>query len=104
MYDLKFAVCDIIIFPIGEQQRSKLGSSHPDYLDTLQYLAEFYLQRDRLTDAEPILIECLERRKHTLGAEHPDSIHTLDTLANLYDVTGKNFISAHEGWFSVNFL
>ena len=42
----------------------------------------------RLTDAEPILIECLERRKHALGPQHPDSVHTLDTLANLYDVTG----------------
>lgn len=73
----------------GEQQKGKMGSSHPDYLDCLQYLAEFYLHLDRLTDAEPILTECLERRKHALGVQHPDTIHTLDTLANLYNVTGK---------------
>lgn len=73
----------------GEQEKGKMGPNHPDYLDSLQYLAEFYLDLNRHTYAEPILIECLERRKNVLGPQNPDTIHTLDLLANLYDVLGK---------------
>lgn len=87
-----YAYTYIVSLLPGEQQKGKLGAQHPDYLDSLQYLAEFYLDLSRHADAEPILIECLERRKGVLGPEHPDTIHTLDLLANLYDVLGKQIV------------
>jgi hypothetical protein len=75
--------------PPGEAQKGRHGSNHPEYLDSLQHLAEFYLSQQRHTDAEPLLVECLERRKHTLGPQHADTIHSIDTLANLYEVLGE---------------
>jgi hypothetical protein len=71
-----------------DQQRSERGSNHPDYLYSLQYLADFYNMLNRYADSEPLLVECLERRKNVLGDKNPDTIQSLDTLANLYDVQG----------------
>lgn len=92
-------------FLSGEQQKAKHGPYHPDYLDTLQYLADYYLQCTRLNDAEPILIECLEGRKFALGAQHMDTVHTMDTLANLYDVTGTIFARlVYLSWYGSVFM
>ena len=74
----------------GEQQQEKFGSQNPEYVDSLHYLAEFYLQQKRYSDAEPLLIESLQRRKHALGERHPDTIVSIDTLADLYDTLGRH--------------
>jgi len=52
-------------------------------------LASFYRSLGRYEEAEPLLIDCLERRKQILGEDHLDTIDTLNNIAVLYESQGR---------------
>src|SRR5262249_4480599 len=51
---------------------------------SLYDLAEFYYERRRYAEAEPLLKRALEIREETLGKDHYDTYRVLSTLAIVY--------------------
>jgi tetratricopeptide (TPR) repeat protein len=66
----------------------RLGPEHPDTATALNSLAEFYRERGRYEEAEPLYQRALEMREKVLGLDHPDTT-TLNSLALLYYHQGR---------------
>src|SRR5262249_16597203 len=58
-------------------------------LQALHNVGVLYLNAQRFDDAEPLLVEALEKRKARLGLANPDTLSTLDALAVLRERSGE---------------
>lgn len=65
-----------------------------DYWDlylakALSLLGRIDFKRNRLDEAEPVLIQTLKLREDNLGPDHPDVAYSLSELSNLYCARGE---------------
>src|SRR5204863_209444 len=70
-------------------REKKLGSEHPDILDTMQNLAIVYRRQGRYDEAEQLCSQAMEGTEKKLGSEHPDTLQTVQNLANVYRRQGR---------------
>ncbi len=54
-------------------RREVLGKTHPDTLESMQYLAETWHQQGRKIEAVAMMEDCCQQRRIVLGADHPDT-------------------------------
>ena len=67
-----------------------LGEDHPDTLETMNDVAELYLEyQGKSGQAEPLLNKVLEVRRRVLGEEHLDTLTSASNLAAFYRDQGK---------------
>ena len=66
------------------QRESGRGDDHIDTLLYVGNLANLYEQNRRLDEAEPLLVDTVERRRRMLGEEHPFTLGALNNLGNVY--------------------
>jgi CHAT domain-containing protein/tetratricopeptide (TPR) repeat protein len=66
-------------------RKKVLGEKHPDYADSLNYLALLYDSQGNYARAEPLFQMALDIRKEVLGEKHPDFAASLNNLASLYE-------------------
>ena len=71
---------------IREQQ---LGPLHSDVADSLNSVANLYMDQGKYEQAEPLLQRALSIREQQLGPLHLDAAHSLNDLALLYQRQGK---------------
>jgi tetratricopeptide (TPR) repeat protein len=67
----------------------RLGPEHPDTATALNSLAEFYRERGRYEEAEPLYQRALDIAEKVLGPDHPDTGTSLNNLAELYYAQGR---------------
>lgn len=53
-------------------------------LTALHNLGDLYLGQNRLINAEPLLLKCLDLMTQVLGIESPSSLISMNTCATLY--------------------
>jgi tetratricopeptide (TPR) repeat protein len=66
-----------------------LGPDHPDVATACHILGAMYLERERYTEAEPLLERALDIRTRAFGPSHGDVALALDDLAALYRAQGR---------------
>lgn len=67
-----------------EMRRRVQGEHHPNYAETLNYLASMYMYMGDYARAEPLLTEALEIWKAVPGEQHSDCATASNNLAALY--------------------
>jgi eukaryotic-like serine/threonine-protein kinase len=72
-----------------ETRKLKLGTDHPDTLQTMHNLGSAYLIARKLDVAIPLLEQTIKLRKVRLGADHPDTVSSTSDLALAYTYAGK---------------
>ena len=70
-----------------EGQDRTLGPEHPDTINTVEHLAEFFLDRQRYAAAEKMAVRAVESRKRRNGG--PQYPAGLQRLARVYYVQGR---------------
>jgi CHAT domain-containing protein/Flp pilus assembly protein TadD len=79
--------------PLAEKalaiREKELGPDHPDVAESLNSLAELYLNQGNLVEAEPLLQRSLAIREKVLRPDHPDAAESLSNLATLYYFQGN---------------
>ncbi|MEO1526586.1 MAG: tetratricopeptide repeat protein [Planctomycetota bacterium] len=66
-----------------------LGRKHPQYADSLHYLASLHRSMGDYVRAEPLFLEAKAIREQVLGHQHPDYATSLNNLALLYFSMGE---------------
>jgi tetratricopeptide (TPR) repeat protein len=66
-----------------------VGPDHPDVATACHILGAMYMERERYTEAEPLLQRALEIRMRNFGPSHSDVASTIDDLATLYRAQGR---------------
>ena len=64
-----------------ELRRGVLGERHPDYAESLNYLASLLTLQSDFAAAKPLYERALTIRKEVLGERHPKYISSLNNLA-----------------------
>jgi tetratricopeptide (TPR) repeat protein len=65
------------------------GKEHPDAIDCMNGLAEWYTAQHRFGEAESLLIKAVEISSRTLGDTHPHTLESLNNLIDLYEAWNK---------------
>jgi serine/threonine-protein kinase len=68
---------------------SLYGAGNVRRLDSLNLLANIYIDQGRFADAEKILLDVLEQSTRELGMEHADTLRVQNNLGALYWETGR---------------
>ncbi len=71
-----------------EEARATLGEAHPLYAQSLNNLANLYLDTEGYARAEPLLHQAIEIFRTSLGETHPHYAQSLNNLATLYQSVG----------------
>ena len=71
-------------------QDSLLGNAHPDYILSLQHLADLYLAHDKYDAASNQLNTLLQLQQYTLGENAPEVAVTWGKLGVIYDESGNS--------------
>jgi hypothetical protein len=77
--------------------KAKLGSDHPDTLNTMANLALMYCSQGRLDEAESLLSQTVHTMQTIMGTQHPTTVHYKRQLDELQlEVQKKqNILSCH---------
>ena len=70
-------------------QRQALGEDHPDYIQTLDNLANFHCATGNVGEAIRLGTIAMNKRKENLGEQHPDYAQSLNNLATYNYYIGK---------------
>ena len=73
-----------LLLEAKDAYEGKLGKQSLGYATTLSYLGNLYKSQDRVSDAEPLLKECLTIRQTFLSDKHPLYTKAQEDLALLY--------------------
>jgi len=65
-----------------------LGKEHPDWVNSLDNLADNYFSQGKYKQAEPLFKQALAIDEKTFGAHHLQVAHSLSNLGELYDSRG----------------
>ncbi|GFH55521.1 TPR-like protein [Chaetoceros tenuissimus] len=71
------------------KSETKLGSNHPDTLQSMNNLAALYRNQGKYDEAESLFKECRAKYTTILGSDHPDTLQSMNNLAALYYNQGK---------------
>ncbi len=97
----RYTEAEPLLLEALEMRKQLLGSSHPDFTNSLNHLAYLsvanslnhlaylYNSQGRYAEAEPLLLQALEIDKQLLGSSHPDVAMSLNNLAALYNSQGR---------------
>ena len=66
-----------------------LGDDHPETLRSIGNLGNLYWSQGRLSEAEPLFLECAEGQKRVHGDDHPETLSARNNLALLYQNLGR---------------
>jgi eukaryotic-like serine/threonine-protein kinase len=69
---------------------SNLGADDPLAIETGEKFARTLMYNTRYGEAEPLLLDALERRRRISGADHPDTWRTTALLAHLYKLRNSH--------------
>ena len=61
-------------------RKASLGPEHPDVADSLNNLANNYVDQGRYAEAEPLYKRCVKIREKIYGPEHPSVASSLYSL------------------------
>ena len=74
---------------VVEARGEKLGSHHPETLNSMANLATTYWNQGRWDEAEKLEVQVMEARKEKLGSDHPDTLQSMTSLASTYRKQGR---------------
>ena len=69
-------------------RKEVLGDKHPDYAESLNNLAAFYVSTGQSQQALPLYREALQIREEALGKKHPHYAQSLHNLAGVCESLG----------------
>jgi tetratricopeptide (TPR) repeat protein len=74
-----------------DQQEKKYGLAHPNTIDCLNQLVDFYKSQNKFDDATQVLRDALAIRENhpNLGLAHSETARSLDQLVSHYRDQGK---------------
>ncbi|KAF8338648.1 hypothetical protein F5887DRAFT_1160736 [Amanita rubescens] len=71
------------------ERTTKLGSDHPDTLNSMNNLALTYSDQGRWDEAEKLQMDVMNAFKTKLGSDHPDTLTIMGNLAFIYMNQGR---------------
>ena len=72
-----------------EEEEKKLGSEHPETLNTVNNLGRLLQAQCKMDKAEPLLRRALKGRERVLGIDHPSTLSSVNHLAWLFKAQGN---------------
>src|SRR5262249_8387061 len=85
----RLAVAESCLRRSAALRTKHFGRRHPLVAQSLNFLANVLVQREKNVEAEPLYRESLALRTETLGKEHKDVAASLSNLANLFQDAGR---------------
>ena len=69
---------------VMEARKERLGSDHPDTLQSMANLATTYRKQARWDEGEKLDVQVMEARKEKHGSDHPYTLNSMTNLAATY--------------------